>query len=120
MWFWGNQVAPWKSWGVWYKQKSFIGITIISARADNVRILLSHLKKDVEEILKTIEKDSKYGAVNWANLNVVDCQFFIDLDGDPGYNVYIEEASPDSGIGEVVSNRLKEIGWQDAIVHTEW
>lgn len=29
-WFWGDQVGPWRVWGFWYKQRTFIGVSVIN------------------------------------------------------------------------------------------
>jgi hypothetical protein len=30
MWFWATQRGPWRLWGLWWKQRAFIGFTVIN------------------------------------------------------------------------------------------
>jgi hypothetical protein len=29
-WFWNAGVGPWRCWGVWWKQRIFVGISVIN------------------------------------------------------------------------------------------
>lgn len=29
LWFWGGKAGPWTVWGLWWKQRVFIGVSVI-------------------------------------------------------------------------------------------
>ena len=29
LWFWGKQAGPWLVWGLWWKQRVFVGVSVI-------------------------------------------------------------------------------------------
>ena len=35
-----------------------------------------------------------HSAINWGDLDCVNVEWFMDAEGEHGYNIYIEEASP--------------------------
>ncbi len=29
-WFWNKQMGPWRIWGLWWKRRMFIGVSVIN------------------------------------------------------------------------------------------
>lgn len=59
--------------------------------------------------------------INWGDLGCVRAFEWIDDEGDKGYRVLIEEASPDNGeFCAFVRDYLNELGWLDVQVDCEW
>lgn len=61
------------------------------------------------------------GAVNWADLRVVDVHFCRDERGEVHWRILIEEASPESGLALAVSRKMaaENLGEFYEVV-TEW
>jgi len=34
LWFWNTPVGPWRNWGLWWKQRVYIGVSIVNEKAD--------------------------------------------------------------------------------------
>lgn len=67
------------------------------------------------------DDDSYIDAVNWADLSCVEAGFCVNDGGDEYYYVKIEEADPAAyHLREFISNWLKERGYDDVVVRTEW
>lgn len=50
-------------------------------------------------------------SVNWATLRCVDAEFYINVSGEVGLRVYVEEADPaEKRLKEYIENRLQEMG----------
>jgi hypothetical protein len=58
-------------------------------------------------------------AINWADLKVVDIEYFEGMSGATGYRVYIEEGQSPKLEG-FVAQYLKDSGYPDIEVRTEW
>jgi len=59
----------------------------------NKQTLIS-IKEETQYLLDTAQENGISGAINFADLKVVDVRWSIGLDGDELYIVYIEECSP--------------------------
>ncbi len=70
------------------------------------------LKCCTNDILVAAIESDVGGPVNWGDLRCVSAELYIDDDGDCGYRVYIEEASPDAmELRDWVTKRLVESGY---------
>ena len=91
----------------------------------NTEEVMALIRKTVEEILEELgslkqpERD-RFGAINWGDLGCIEVRWFKSDLGDEGYSVLIEEASPYSKLGENVKRMLRERGFPDVEVNTEW
>jgi hypothetical protein len=60
-------------------------------------------------------------AVNWDAVQAVDCEFFIDMNGEGGFRVVIEEASPDNiAFSTYVQKAFDTMAGYRIEVRTEW
>lgn len=60
-------------------------------------------------------------AVNWGDLGCVESSLVIPLDGEPHFQVLVEEASPDAAeFQEFVRKYLEARGFPNVTVLTEW
>lgn len=61
------------------------------------------------------------GAVNWGDLHCVAALRVEDDEGRISYRVEIEEVAPDAGeLQKFIHEQLKESGFPDVEVYTEW
>lgn len=83
--------------------------------------ILKKIVTATDEVIVDVSKDKSidYG-VNWADLHCVSAEWYFDDEGNTGYRVYIEEASPDAiNFRNAVNDELFARGW-DVEVITEW
>lgn len=60
-------------------------------------------------------------AINWGDLRCVDARYYVSVSGEEGYEVLIEEASPDCPeFCRFVYDRLEQHGFKGVEVRTEW
>lgn len=87
---------------------------------ENVRKDLVRLREATNEALQWAP-NHVMGAINWANLHCVEARHFRSDDGSTGYEVLIEEASPDSwALQNFVGGHLAQAGFANVEVMTEW
>lgn len=61
------------------------------------------------------------GAINWGDLRCLEARHFVTDDGETGYQVIIEEASPTAAnLHRFVGESLAEVGFADVEVMTSW
>jgi hypothetical protein len=78
---------------------------------------LDKLTEDACEAARGKVDDS----VNWGDLGCVEASIVVPLEGEPYYQVIIEEASPDAcDFRLFISNYLEYRGFPNATVVTEW
>jgi len=83
----------------------------------NKQTLIS-IKEETQHLLDTAQENGVSGAINFADLNVVDVRWSIGLDGDELYIVYIEECSPqEAGLLEYL---YKNSSFTDVEFILEW
>lgn len=82
---------------------------------------LGLIRAAANAILQGANKNARdYGAVNWADLHVVESGIKISDDAEIFPYLVIEEASPDCALGGYVAQELLEYGWGKVEVATEW
>jgi hypothetical protein len=85
------------------------------------RAELSRLCHATDEILRAIPPGSIDGPINWADLSCVRALEWADDLGDHGVTVEIAEAhSGASKLQAYVGEKLRELGWANISVRTEW
>jgi len=62
----------------------------------NIRNTMSQLQEDVDWLLDNAKDLQIPGAINWADLGVIDVIYCVNMDGDEYYIVEIDEAAPDN------------------------
>lgn len=84
---------------------------------------LQELKADADAVLSSARqaRESIGGAVNWSSLRCWQAEEWHDQDGTHGFRVWIEEASPHADeLQSYVRTSLRERGWKNVEVVTEW
>ena len=84
---------------------------------------LKELETEVDAILKIAHRKRREidGAINWADLGVVDTRFWQNTDGDVGYQIWIEEAEPESTeLIEFIQERITVVDPVTVEIITEW
>lgn len=85
---------------------------------------LRKIQNITENALKEAAKNKLFfreEGINWASLYCINVEYYIDIYGDIGYNVYIEEAAPDcNNLRAYIKDYLDEHGIKDVTVITEW
>jgi len=92
---------------------------------DDTRNYLKRLQDTTTEICKGAfdkrNEEFKYEAINWADLWCYHAEKHIAADGEEGYRVYIEEASPGCDKFRIyIANELAKLGFANVGVVTEW
>jgi len=87
--------------------------------------MIALLKQDAQKVLSRIKESQRttvtvVGAINWADLQVVGVRWWEDEYGECGYTVFVEEADRDCGLGHCMETELKDLGWKNVEVETEW
>ncbi len=82
------------------------------------------LIKDVEKILKEIDKSDKlfiYEAINWADLHCVDVADVDSYFNGKYIQITIEEAAPEClNFQTEVMKKLQDIGYRNIDIVTQW
>ena len=84
---------------------------------------LDELQADTEGVLKSAfeAREQIGGAVNWARLHCCQAEEWRDQDRTHGVRVWIIKASPDAtNLQSYVRTSLRERGWRNVEVRTEW
>lgn len=79
---------------------------------------LQHLKMLTTTLLNKAYDSGVRGAINWADLKVVDVRFSVGIDNDTLYQIYIEEVAPDEW--ELHKYLYENLPYNDIEIHTEW
>jgi len=79
---------------------------------------LHHLKMLTTTLLNKAHNEGLRGAINWADLKVVDVRFSVGIDNDSLYQIYIEEVAPDEY--ELHKYLYNNLPYDDIEIHTEW
>lgn len=79
------------------------------------------IKLVANQAIKDADSNDFKEAINWGDLSVVDVRWFESLEGNSGYEVSIEEASPDCHkFRAYIRDVLKGYGFPDVEIKTEW
>ena len=98
-----------------------IDAKLVSEVSAAVHANLSDLRRDTNEILKSLKRSSIPGAINWADLKVVDVFWKVNLEGEANYTVLVDEVSPEATeFQTAISEALAKLGWTGVEVYTEW
>lgn len=66
-------------------------------------------------------RDTIKGPINWGDLGCVRAEYYVADDGVKGYRVLIEEAHHDNAeLHEFIAAKLREAGYPDVEIQTEW
>lgn len=87
------------------------------------RTNFGELQDDCDAVLKSAfqAREQIGGAVNWASLRCWQVEEWRDQDGAHGFRVWVEEASPHADeLQSYVRTSLRERGWKNCEVVTEW
>jgi len=82
---------------------------------------LTRLRTKVNDILADAEEILLRGAINWGNLRCIAASYVVDDRGDEGYEVLIEEASPDNPeLADFISYQLDGTEFSPLEIRFEW
>lgn len=77
------------------------------------------LLEEIKEDQKLCPKEYNEYCVNWADLRVVDVEYYECLSGEIGYRVYISEANCEK-LSRALESKLIQLGFTSVEVRTEW
>ena len=79
---------------------------------------LINIREETQELLDNAQAAGVKGAINYADLKVVDVRYSVGIDGDEIYQVWIEEVAPeDVALKEYL---YKNGSFTDVEYFTEW
>lgn len=92
------------------------------AVSSEIRATMKKIREVGEAACDRAQADGVQGAINWADLGVVEVRFCVNEQGEGVYDILIEEAAPgSSALMQYVSDRIGDIckphGYE---IRTEW
>lgn len=79
---------------------------------------LINIREETQDLLDKAQDAGIRGAINYADLNVVDVRWSVGIDGDEIYQVWIEECAP--GEADLLEYLYKNGSFSDVEYFTEW
>mgnify|MGYP000907499186 FL=1 len=94
---------------------------VTSEETQRIAAYLQKVQREINAILDDAPAVSIKGAINWGDLNCVEVELSVNVEGTWMLNAVIEEADPNNPdlLGYIVE-QLKQRGYANVFVRAEW